>query len=60
MIIPTDEQILKMGRYWKKQLGISPYRMFAEKDFAAGATWLKNLLSDPMIEQILEELDKEE
>lgn len=47
-IAPTDEQILGCGKQWKKALGIDPYRMFADKDFSAGATWIRDLLKDEL------------
>jgi len=47
-IAPTDEQILECGKQWKKALGIDPYRMFADADFAAGATWIRDMLKDEL------------
>ena len=44
--IPTDEQIKDCGRQWKEALGISPYRLQADKDFMAGATWMRDLWAE--------------
>ena len=40
--IVTDENIKKCGVEWKKALGINPYRLYADKDFMAGATWIRD------------------
>lgn len=44
MVELTDELIKNAGEQWKKALGIDPYRMYADKDFQAGATWVKSLI----------------
>lgn len=36
--MPTDEQLKKVSEAWKAALD-SPYRMYADKDFLAGAIW---------------------
>ncbi len=41
---PTDEQIKEAGEKWKKVLGLNPYRLYANKDFQAGATWMRDLI----------------
>ncbi len=46
----TDEQIKQAGHEWKKALGINPYRLQADKDFQAGATWMRDLNKQPLKE----------
>lgn len=42
----TEEDILKAGKEWKVALGINPYRLNADLDFSAGATWISFLLKN--------------
>lgn len=42
--LPTDNQIKNCGEQWKEALGQNPYRIFSDKDFQAGATWMRDLL----------------
>jgi hypothetical protein len=36
--LPTDSQLNTAAKEWKKAVD-SPYRMFADRDFLAGAVW---------------------
>lgn len=43
--LPTDEQIKDCGRQWKEALGMNPYRLYSDKDFMSGSTWMKEFAS---------------
>ncbi len=42
--LPNDEQIKDCGRQWKEALRINPTRIYADKDFMSGATWIRNFV----------------
>jgi hypothetical protein len=49
VIPPTDEQVKECAEFWKEALNKQPgimgaMRMYADKDFMTGATWMRDLL----------------
>jgi|WetSurMetagenome_2_1015567.scaffolds.fasta_scaffold914794_2 hypothetical protein len=40
----SDEEIKSLGDQWKEALGMNPYRLYANLDFAAGATCVRDQL----------------
>ncbi len=53
----SEEQIEHWGKQWKEALGMSPYRMYADKDFQAGATHAQDVILETVNFHCLEEED---
>lgn len=54
----SDEQISLWGKQWKEAIGMNPYRMFADQDFMAGATAVRDYLINDVESDIRPDINK--